>query len=387
MQHTLRPLIVAASLILAAGGAAAQNAAPAPSAEQHNLGKGNLAIEGYDPVAYFPEGGGAPAKGESKFTLTSGGATYRFASQQHLDLFKANPAKYEPAHGGWCTYAMGKNGEKVEVDPRSFVVDGGRLFLFYKSIINDTRKSFLKDQAALTAQADANWKELSGEEPRTGASPSLQKQLDELKAKFAAATPADRQQVFADAMKQVATSGVMESALKVGAPAPDFTATDAKGETLHLADLLKNGPVVMTWYRGGWCPYCNIQLRSMQQALPEIAGAGATLVALTPEKPDSSLTTAEKNQLTFAVVSDTQLKIAHQYGVAYKLPESLREMFKGRLELPEINGDDSWELPLAATYVIGTDGKVAYAFVDADYTRRAEPADIIEAIKHAKRGG
>ena len=387
MQHALRTLVVAATLGITGGAALGQVNPPAPASEQHNLGKGNLAIEGYDPVAYFAEGGGAPKKGDAKITHTHGGVSYRFASQEHLDLFKANPAKYAPAHGGWCTYAMGKNGEKVEVDPKSFVVQDGRLFLFYKSILNDTRKSFLKEQAALTSQADANWKKLSGEEPRSGAMPSLQSQLDELKAKFSASMPADRQQVFADAMKQVAASGVMQSALKVGAKAPDFTATGAKGETVHLADMLKTGPVVLTWYRGGWCPYCNIQLKAMQQALPEMTSEGATLIALTPEKPDGSLSTAEKNELAFAVVSDPQLKVAHQYGVAYKLPDTLREMFKGRLDLPAINGDDSWELPLAATYVIGSDGIISYAFVESDYTRRAEPSEVIAAVRRAKRGG
>jgi peroxiredoxin len=208
-----------------------------------------------------------------------------------------------------------------------------------------------------------------------------------VKAKFSASMPADRQQVFADAMKQVAASGVMESALKVGAKAPDFTATGAKGETVHLADMLKSGPVVLTWYRGGWCPYCNIQLKAMQELLPDMTSEGASLVALTPEKPDGSLSTAEKNELAFSVVSDPQLKIAHQYGVAYKLPDTLREMFKGKLDLPAINGDDSWELPLAATYVIGTDGIISYAFVEADYTTRAEPAAVLEAVRRAKRGG
>jgi YHS domain-containing protein len=133
----------------------------------YNLPKSHLAIEGYDPVAYFPEGGGAPTKGDQRFEAADNGVTYRFASQSHLDLFKANPAKYEPAHGGWCSYAMGKNGSKVEIDPTSFIVADNRLFLFYKSVFNDTRASFLKDQAALTAKADANWKNLTGEAPRT----------------------------------------------------------------------------------------------------------------------------------------------------------------------------------------------------------------------------
>ncbi|MFZ4573663.1 MAG: YHS domain-containing (seleno)protein [Phycisphaerales bacterium] len=385
MLTVLPRVVVASSLFFLAGSALAQPAASAPV--QYNVGKDKLAIEGYDPVAYFPEGGGKPAKGDAKFSHVLDGVSYRFDSQAHLDLFKANPAKYEPAHGGWCTYAMGKNGEKVEVDPKSFVVDGGRLFLFYKGTFNDTRKSFLKDQPNLTSKADLNWKKLSGEEPRTGMSSALQKQLDEVKAKYSASMPEEQQKVFADAMKEVAASGVMESALKVGAVAPDFMVTDAKGRSLHLADMLKTGPVVLTWYRGGWCPYCNLQLKAMEEVLPEITHAGGTLIAMSPEKPDGTMSTAEKDALTFSVVSDTGLKVAHQYGLAYTLPSSLQEMFKGRLDLPAINGEPSWELPLAATYVVGMDGKVAYAFVDADYTKRAEPAAVLAAVKRAKRGG
>ena len=105
------------------------------------------------------------------------------------------------------------------------------------------------------------------------------------------------------------------------------------------------------------------------------------MVALSPELPDNSLSTKEKGLLQFAVLSDVGNKVAHQYGVAYKLPDDLINAFKGRLDLPKLNGDPSWELPLAATYVIGADSKIAYAFIDADYRKRAEPADIIHALK------
>ncbi|MFA6043521.1 MAG: YHS domain-containing (seleno)protein [Phycisphaerales bacterium] len=135
--------------------------------KQYNVSKKTLAIEGYDPVAYFPEGGGKPQEGDKNITFTHNAITYRFASKEHLDLFKANPDKYEPSHGGWCTYAMGANGEKVEVDPESYVVENGRLFLFYKDIFTDTRKKFLAEKVKLLAAADTNWKKTAGEEPRT----------------------------------------------------------------------------------------------------------------------------------------------------------------------------------------------------------------------------
>jgi peroxiredoxin len=170
-------------------------------------------------------------------------------------------------------------------------------------------------------------------------------------------------------------------ALGVGAAAPDFTLTDASGNPVRLADLLAQGPVVLTWYRGGWCPYCNIQLRAYQEALPEIKAMGAQLVALSPEMPDNSLSTREKLALEFTVLSDVQSKVARDYGISYRLPDSLIEAFKGRLDLPALNGDDSWQLPLGATYVIAPDGTIAYAFVSADYRERAEPEAILQAIR------
>lgn len=179
--------LAAAGLLTLAAGAALAQPAPAGDAKpaspaltnpdpklhakdatkQYNVSDKALAIDGYDPVAYFPEGGGKPQEGDKKITFTHNGITYRFASKEHLDLFKANPDKYEPAHGGWCTYAMGATGEKVEVDPESFVVDDGRLFLFYKDFFNDTRKKFLADKAKLLKVADTNWKKTSGEDART----------------------------------------------------------------------------------------------------------------------------------------------------------------------------------------------------------------------------
>lgn len=124
----------------------------------------SLAIEGYDPVAYFPEGGGKPLKGDKKFAHEHRGVTYHFASQANRDAFIANPAKYEPAYGGWCAYAMA-SGEKVEIDPKASRITNGRLLLFYRDFLTDTRKPWAKDEAALIAKADAAWAKRTGEQP------------------------------------------------------------------------------------------------------------------------------------------------------------------------------------------------------------------------------
>jgi YHS domain-containing protein len=126
-----------------------------PQAAFNNLSKG-LALDGYDPVAYFPEGGGKPAKGEKELELELDGVRYRFASDAHKRLFAAQPERYRPRYGGWCAYAMAK-GEKVEVDPKSFLVTDGRLYLFYQGIFNDTRKKWLKEPLELEVEANREW--------------------------------------------------------------------------------------------------------------------------------------------------------------------------------------------------------------------------------------
>jgi YHS domain-containing protein len=135
----------------------------------YNLDQKGLAIEGYDPVAYFPEGGGKAAKGKAELTLTWRSVTYRFATKENLDRFKADPARYEPAHGGWCSSAMADGGRKVEVSPRNFKVTDGRLFLFYKDMFNDALDYWNKDEPGNTKKADEQWKRLSGEDPRVPA--------------------------------------------------------------------------------------------------------------------------------------------------------------------------------------------------------------------------
>jgi YHS domain-containing protein len=125
-----------------------------------NLDKQGLALAGYDPVAYFEEGGGKPLKGSEKFSLSHRGVTYRFANQKHLDLFKKTPERFEPTYGGWCATALAKDDDLVEIDPKSFLVEGGRLYLFYDGWFADARKVWLKEGTAeLSPKSDANWKQ------------------------------------------------------------------------------------------------------------------------------------------------------------------------------------------------------------------------------------
>lgn len=212
---------------------------------------------------------------------------------------------------------------------------------------------------------------------------SLQQQLEGRIAEFSAKAPEEVKTAYAAGIQAVADSGILDSAKHEGDKAPGFTLTNAKGEEVTLDRLLKKGPVVLTWYRGGWCPYCNLTLRALQKALPEFESAGAQLVALTPELPDKTLTTAEKNELKFEVLTDANHRVAQEYGVVFKLTPEVRDLYKRNFDLLEYNGQEAGDdlLPLAATYIIGQDGIIRYAFLDADYRARSEPADLVSFVK------
>lgn len=213
-----------------------------------------------------------------------------------------------------------------------------------------------------------------------GVDTSLKYSLDSMKASFSQRMPADRAAVYEKGIADVATSGVLERALKVGNKAPDFSLPNAHGGKTTLSALLAKNVVVLTFYRGGWCPYCNMQLRALQQRLPDFRAANAVLVAISPEMPDSSLKTAEKNALQFEVVSDLGNMVARQFGVVYSLPNSSKTNPSSKLK--NYNGaEGAGELPIAATYVIDTDGTISYAYLNADYRNRAEPSVILAHLQ------
>ena len=136
-------------------------------------------------------------------------------------------------------------------------------------------------------------------------------------------------------------------------------------------------------YRGGWCPFCNLELKAYQDALPRITAAGASLVAISPEKPDNSMSTAEKNALTFPVLSDVGQKVGKAFGVVYAFTDELRAVYDGfKLHIPETNGTPGeWSLPLSATYVIGSDGRILFADTSVDYRHRTDPLDVLQVLE------
>jgi peroxiredoxin len=214
---------------------------------------------------------------------------------------------------------------------------------------------------------------------------SLKTQLQAFRNEFMSQVPAEIREAMTRADLDLAASGIAERALKAGDRAPDFSLNDATGRTVALAAVLEKGPIVLSFYRGGWCPDCKLERRALQKALPDIQRLGATLVAVSPQTPDESLSTAEKNSLAFAVLSDEGSNVAKSFGIAFELPGELHPIYsRFGHALPDMNGD-GWVLPIPATYVIERSGMIALAFVDVDYRRRLEPADILTSLQKLAR--
>lgn len=174
--------------------------------------------------------------------------------------------------------------------------------------------------------------------------------------------------------------GVGRDAVDVGAQAPEFTLPDQVGAQVRLADLLKLGNLVLSFFRGAWCPFCETELKALHMALPEIQARGARLVAISPQIVEKTMTMAERLLLDYTVLSDLGNDVAKRYGLAFEIPEEFREFHDGMVNLEEYNADLSYLLPIPATYVIDRSGTVRYAYANLDYTRRADPGEVIAAL-------
>ncbi|UGB30980.1 MULTISPECIES: peroxiredoxin-like family protein [Bacillales] len=208
---------------------------------------------------------------------------------------------------------------------------------------------------------------------------NLREQLEAKIKQFVNNRPQEIQDIFRDAAEDLEKHA--PKGLIAGQTAPNFTLPSANGEAVTLYDELKKGPVILTFYRGAWCPYCNLELKAYQELLPQIKQRGAQILAVSPQTPDSSLTMKEKNELQFHLLSDKGNQVSNEYNLTFKMQKVLIELYqKLALELPSYNGEDSWELPLAATFVISQQAKIIYAYVDTDYRKRAEPSEVLEYL-------
>lgn len=210
---------------------------------------------------------------------------------------------------------------------------------------------------------------------------SLQSQLDVIRAQELEKTPPAVREILVEAERYLRETGTGGVVLEVGRRAPDFALADVNGHSISLAATCERGPVILDFFRGGWCPFCSLELRAYQQLIDSIENAGASLLAISPETPQLLREAVRENQVTFPVLSDTGNDVARSYGLVYTLPESLRAIYAGfGLDLPERQGTSGFELPIPATFLVDQDRTIRRAFHDLDVARRAEPAEFIEAL-------
>ncbi|WP_417327579.1 peroxiredoxin-like family protein [Halarcobacter sp.] len=210
--------------------------------------------------------------------------------------------------------------------------------------------------------------------------------LDEIKKyqeAFKEKVPEDIQKVMLDATEELKRLSLSKDALKVSDKAINFELPNAVNKPVSLKEALENNEfVVINFYRGQWCPYCNLELKALQTINDELAKLNAKIIAISPQTPDSSLSTKEKNELAFEVLSDKENKVAKEYGLVFSLAEELRPIYKSfGIDIEGSNKEDSYELPMPATYIINKNQEIIYSFIDEDYTKRSEPQTILDIIQ------
>ena len=210
---------------------------------------------------------------------------------------------------------------------------------------------------------------------------SIQNELAATAQHLASVLPAAASQTIDAGIAAVHAANLAQHSLRAGQTAPDFTLPDATGQPVSLSTLLAAGPVVLVFYRGNWCPYCNVQLRAYNQALADFKGFNATLVAVSPQTPDLTSLTAEEKELTFPVLSDLGNVVARQYGLAYQVGDAVYHTLHGvGIDLAIFNGDDSGELPLTGTFIIAPNGMIAWAATEANFKQRPDPTVLLNAL-------
>lgn len=211
---------------------------------------------------------------------------------------------------------------------------------------------------------------------------TLKDQLRLMREASASRIPTDKMEIMTAALKNLKMQKLEEKTLKVGQTFPDFNLKDVHGKSVNLKSLKKKGSVIISFYRGSWCPYCNAQLSAFQQHLSDFQEKGAQLIAITPEKPNLSLSLAENKKIEFSILNDKDNKFAKKVGLVFGVSKELREIYKQNgIDLEKSQGNSDWNLPIPATFVISKSGKIIYSFVDVDYTNRASPEDILQALE------
>jgi peroxiredoxin len=206
----------------------------------------------------------------------------------------------------------------------------------------------------------------------------LRDEFRERKRLIAEYVPPETQAVHSKVIADLKQSGIEQRILPVGAEASVFELQDHNGKQVSRSDLVTKGKLVICFFRGRWCPFCVGQLEAMNLILPQIKLAGANLVAISPQTVPQSFFMADQHRLEFPLLSDQGNRVARQFGIVYRIPEEQQAIYRRAfINLPLANGDDSWELPIPAMYILDRDGVALFACTDADYTRRPEPAEVL----------
>ncbi len=211
---------------------------------------------------------------------------------------------------------------------------------------------------------------------------TLQASLDTITQQSKTTMPMNAFTVLENSIASLQQTGIANG-LAVGDKARDFTLTNANGNQVNLYEELTKGPIILTFYRGSWCPYCNRQLRAYEEILPDIKNIGGSLIAISPQTPDNSLTIKEKNDLSYEVVSDLKGLTAAKYNVLFDVPPEVKEVYdKFGLDISEYNGGGNWLIPVPSTFMIDETSRIRFSYVNPNYMQRLEPEDLLTALRN-----
>jgi peroxiredoxin len=207
---------------------------------------------------------------------------------------------------------------------------------------------------------------------------TLKAALDERRELMRKYVPPDIQAQNRHAVEELRASGLADKILPIGAIAPIFALPDSQGQTVNSAEMLARGPLIVVFFRGRWCPFCVAQLEAWNQLPPQLHAARAEVVAISPQTVHQCDLMRDQHKLRLALLSDPGNRVARQFGLVYRVSDEQQKLFRRTfVNLPFINGDESWELPLPATYLLNRDGRILFAAADPDYTIRPEPEEVL----------
>ena len=209
----------------------------------------------------------------------------------------------------------------------------------------------------------------------------LAKQIEQFNNELATQVPQEVLEAFGKSIKDLKTKNIEEKSIKLGAIMPDFSLPNAKNEIIHSKEILKKGKMIIAFYRGSWCPYCNLELKALQENLSKINDKKVSLVAISPQSPDNSLSIIEKHNLTFEVLTDKDNTFAKQLGIVFELQDFVLPFYNALgINLSSFNKNDDTSLPIPAVFVVNENGIIIYKFADANYMNRIDIDELLNTL-------